>query len=73
MIMSADGDDYVDDVAEVQDSFDDTAHQVLITSQQTNRILTTAELLHIRTITYGSRTTNRTPSEEAENQQVCKL
>jgi len=73
MIMSVDGDDYVDDVAEVQDSFDDTAHQVTITFQQTNRILTTAGLLHIRTITYGCRTTHRTPSEEAENQQVCKL
>jgi hypothetical protein len=60
--MSVDGDGYVDDVAEIQDSFDDTAHQVLIAFQQINRILTIAGLLHIRTITYGSRTTNRTPS-----------
>jgi hypothetical protein len=58
--MSADGDsgDCTDDVAEVQDSFDNTAHQVLSIFQQTNRILTTAGLLHIRTITYGCRTAN---------------
>jgi hypothetical protein len=60
--MSADGDGdddgYTDDVAEVQDGFDNTAHQVPSIFQQTNRILTTAELLHIRTITYGCRTAN---------------